>query len=142
MEYEHAISGLLRKRDEIAKRIEALRQEGARLTNDMRALERALHAFGVQGFPQPPMKYAYTFERHELRRFILGFFREHGTATTRAITEAIFAAKGLDPDDRKHRKDVQATVTRALIHMADRGMVVRSGSPRGYVWRVAGVEKL
>ncbi|MEX2520829.1 MAG: hypothetical protein WD969_16035 [Paracoccaceae bacterium] len=138
MEYEHAISGLLHKRDEIAKRIDALRVEGARLTNDMRAIERALHAFGVQGIPQPPRAYQYTFERHELRRFILAHFRQHGTATTRAITESIFAAKGLDPDDRKHRKDVQSTITRALIHMADRGLVERTGSPRGYVWRLVG----
>lgn len=137
MEYDHTISGLLRKRDEIAGRIDALRAEGARLTNDMRAIERALHAFGVQGFPQPPMKYQHTFERHELRRFILGHFRQHGSATTRAITEAICAAKGMDPDDRKARRDIQSTVTRALIHMADRGLVERTGSARAYVWRLA-----
>lgn len=137
MENEHTISGLLRKRNEIAQEIEQHRREAARLMNDVRAIERTLHAFGVVGFPQPPMKYQHTFERHELRRFILAFFRQSKSATTRAITDGIFHAKGLNWDDRRFRRELQCSVTRALINMAERGLVVRTGSPRGYVWKLA-----
>lgn len=136
MKSDHTLSGLFRKRDELVQQREQHRMEAARLSNDVKALERTLQAFGVVGSPQPPMKYQHTFERNELRRFILACFRQHETATTRVVTDAVFKAKGLYLEDRRLRSDVQSTVTRAMIHMADRGMVERSVIPRAYVWQV------
>jgi hypothetical protein len=139
MEYANTISGLQRKRDEIAQEIEGLKIQLAKLGNDRLAIERSLQAFGVGEVAEPPRFYEITFERGELRRFILRHLRAHGAATTREITSDIMATKGEDPNDKPRYSRIQQTVSRALAHLADRGGVVRSGSSRGYVWRLVAV---
>jgi len=136
MDYANTISGLQRKRGEIAQQIEALKIEIAKLSNDRLAIERSLRAFGVGEVAEPPKFYEITFERGELRRFILRHLRAHEAATTREIVLSIMEARGEDPNDKHRYSRIQEAVSRALAHLADRGGVVRSGSSRGYVWRL------
>jgi hypothetical protein len=136
MDYVNTISGLQRKRDEIAQEIEGLKIQIAKLSNDRLAIERSLQAFGVGEVVAPPRYYEITFERGELRRYILRHLKTHGAATTRDIALDIMATKGEDPNDKHRYSRMQQTVGRALAHLADKGGIVRTGSPRGYVWRL------
>lgn len=137
MDYANAISGLQRKRDEIAQEIEALKIQTAKLANDRLAIERSLQACGVGEVAEPPRFYEITFERGELRRFILRHLKAHGAATTREITSDIMATKGEDPNDKHRYSRIQQTVSRALAHLADRGATIRQGDSRAYLWDLA-----
>lgn len=135
--YTNTISGLQRKRDEISQELDRLKAAMAKLSNDRLAIDRTLQAFGVGEVAEPPRFYEITFERNELRRFILRHLRAEGSATTRDIVLSIMASKGEDPGDKHRYSRIQQAVSRALAHLADKGGVVRSGDARAYRWKLA-----
>ncbi|MGQ2905865.1 MAG: hypothetical protein ACT6RL_18875 [Neoaquamicrobium sediminum] len=79
--YEHAISGLLRKRGEMLANMADLREQIAVLSNDLEALERILETLGYEG--ELPTKATRVprvvlFYRGELRGFLRQSLKEHG----------------------------------------------------------------
>lgn len=140
--YEHAISGLLRRRDEMMEEIAVTRERLAVLSNDVEALDRVLETLGYQGDVKltPRVPRVVLFYRGELRQFLAGRLREHGPQTSRQLATALVQMEGKDGRDRRMMSDIVRRVGKALRQMQDAGAVTRTAEKvRGeYEWRLAG----
>jgi hypothetical protein len=135
--YTNTISGLQRKRDEVAREVDRLKNEIARHRSDLFAIERSLQAFGVFECSPTPKHYETLFERGEISRLVLRYLREHGSGTTRAIAVAGCQMKGYDDGDRFQLEKVQDKISRRLANYEDKGFAVRARENGRWVWRLA-----
>jgi len=137
--YANAISGLLRKRDEMMEEIATTRERLAVLSNDVEALDRTLERLGYDGDVKltPRVPRVVLFYRGELRQFLAGQLRE-GPRTSRQMAIALVQTEGKDARDRRMMNDVVRRIGKALRQMQDAGMVARTAEKvRGeYVWRM------
>lgn len=137
--YANAISGLLRKREEMMEEIAGTRERLAVLSNDVEALDRVLERLGYDGDVKltPRVPRVVLFYRGELRQFLAGQLRE-GPRTSRQMAEALVQMEGKDARDRRMMNDVVRRIGKALRQMQDAGMVARTAEKvRGeYVWRL------
>jgi len=138
MEHDHTISGLLRKRDDLMGDMQALREDLARLHNDVEAIDRVLDAFGYVGDLEartPRSNRVVIFYRNELRQWIMRELRKGEPLSSRDLAERICSAEGKDIHDKRMVCDVVKRVSKALRLLRDRGFVVgkRDGAGR-YLW--------
>lgn len=142
-EYDHTVSGLLRRRSELMEQIAHIRERMALLTNDIEAIDRVLDSLGYTG--ELPNKTTRTprvvlFVRNELARFILDTLRASDRAmTSRELAEAIVAIEGKDKYDRGMMNDITKRVGKAGRQLRDRGLVmmVSDRATRRNEWRLA-----
>lgn len=143
MDRPNTVAGLLAKRKELATLRSKLELDLKRVTCDLDHLDATILLFGDDVKPAAalPYKAPYRTPKGKLQRFVLAFLREAGApATSKAITEAWMAARGLRTDEGTFvvlRKRVGA----CLIGLRRAG-VVRNGEGRGrYVgYELAGNE--
>lgn len=116
--YQNTISGLLRKRSEMMSEAHALREQLAKVGNDIEALDRTLIALGYKGDLKsvaPRSNRIVYFHRDELRRFCLNELREaKGPISSRDIAEKIIGLEGKDCADRQLRNDMVKRVGKSL----------------------------
>lgn len=138
--YDHAISGLLRKRQEMMEEIAEARERLAILSNDVESMDRVLERLGYEGEVKLTSRVPriVLFYRGELRQFLAGQLRERGPMTSRQMAEALIAAEGKDGRDRRMMNDIVKRMGKALRQMKDAGIVTRTPQKvRGeFVWRV------
>lgn len=138
--YDHAISGLLRKRAEMLEEIRDLRERLAIVSNDMESLDRVLETLGYSG--DIPLSTRtpriVLFYRGELRTFLRKHLQEHGPSTSRQMAEALVQLEGKDARDRRMMNDIVKRMGKALRQMQDAGIVTRTEQKvRGeFVWRL------
>lgn len=139
MEYDHAISGLIRKRDEMLEEIAVTRERLAVLSNDIEALDRVLERLGYDGPVKltPRVPRVVLFYRGELRQFLLGSLRDHGPSTSRQMAERLIQMEGKDARDRRMMADVVRRIGKALRQMMEAGISVRERRNGEFVWRLA-----
>jgi len=140
--YEHAISGLLRKRGEMLANMADLREQIAVASNDLESIERILETLGYQGdLPTVSTRAPriVLFYRGELRGFLRQSLKEHGPSTSRELATRLVALEGKDDRDRRMMNDIVKRMGKALRQMQDGGVVTRSAEKiRGeYVWQLA-----
>lgn len=140
--YEHAISGLLRKRGEMLANMADLREQIAVASNDLEAIERILETLGYQGdLPTVATRAPriVLFYRGELRGFLRQSLKEHGPSTSRELATRLVALEGKDGRDRRMMNDIVKRMGKALRQMQDTGAVARSAEKvRGeYEWWLA-----
>lgn len=135
MGYELTISGLRRKRKELAQAIERRRDEIAHLRADLEAIERALIVFGVVDITIPPQPHNIMFGRSELRRIVLDELRKHGERTVREIALAVIERRGLEGRDYER---VTKGVGKVLRTLVARGIVCREEQRERAWWRLVG----
>lgn len=125
--YEHAISALLAKRDEMMVETAELRERMAVLSNDIESVDRVLERLGYDGDVKltPRVPRIVLFYRGELRQYLLRHLREHGPATTRQMAEALVQIEGKDARDRRLVSDVIRRIGKALRQMSDSNLVAR-----------------
>lgn len=101
-ERPNTVAGLVAKRAELAKLRAQLGREVHKITCDLDHLDAAIALFDPAKTPAAVARYAvkHRARKGALKRFVLGFLRDHpGFHTSRAITEAWIAARGLRADE-------------------------------------------
>lgn len=105
MDRPNTVAGLLAKRKELAALRSKLELDLKRVVCDLDHLDAAVLLFGADATPAAPgavlpYRTAYRTPKGKLQRFVLAFLREAGgPATSKDITEAWMAARGLRTDD-------------------------------------------
>ena len=138
--YQHTISGLLQKRNEMMEETAIMRERLAALSNDIEALDRVLERLGYDGDIQltPRVPRVVLFYRGELRQFLLRQLRENGAMTSRKLAESLIQIEGKDTRDRRMMGDVVRRIGKSLRQMQDAKLVagIRTKSMGEYSWRL------
>lgn len=131
--YERTVSGLLRKRAEIAGAVKAKQEEVQRLQTDLTALDRALRVFGLQrdlsDVIKRPSRRSHR-KRGEPMRLVLKAIAGAPGSTTHEIADKVLEIAGLDRDDGVVRDEMRRTVYEALKAHQAKGRV-RNGDRKG-----------
>jgi hypothetical protein len=129
--YQNTISGLLRKRAELTRAAEGIREQLAVIGNDLEALDRTLKALGHKGDLKAVVirgNRIVLFRQGELRRFCLEEMRRAGMpVTTRALSDKLLVLAGKDPRDRHLRIDMVKRVGKSLKLLRKQGLVANTG---------------
>ena len=140
--YQHTISGLLRRREEMMAEIAITRERLAVLSNDVESLDRVLETLGYEGDVKltPRVPRIVLFYRGELRQWLRSRLEEGGPQTTRQLATALVQIEGKDDRDRRMMNDIVRRMGKALRQMQDVGLVTRTAEKvRGeYEWRLTG----
>lgn len=135
---DYMITGLVKRRAEIAGELTAAHERVAKLAQDLAAIDAALavvapdmevEAIRPKMF-RPPDDWA---NRGQMSRLVLTILRQsHDALTTREIAAQMILERGLDAGDRKLLPLMIRRVGSALRHQRDRGLVVSSEGPGNY----------
>lgn len=125
--FDHTISGLLAKRQDLLSDVESLKEQIAEIRNDVRAIERTLRALGYQddlSHMTGRQKNRVLFGRGDLLKAILEELRKAGhPLKSRDIALALIEQSGEDPNDRKTVKDLVRRVTKSLSPLRKNGRI-------------------
>lgn len=142
MEYEHTISGLIRKRAEIAGQLDAAQTQVRQLIINLDSLDATIRLFApdidleeIRPKPVPPRHTAFDGEISKIIRDVL---RETGMAlTTKDIALRVMAERGLNVSDPRLTWTVQKRVGASLRNLRARGSArSEPGMGRNLVWRL------
>ena len=142
MENEHVLSGLIRKRAEIAGRLEVAHNQVRQLIIDLDAVDATIRLFApdidlaeIKPKPLPPRHSAF---KGEIMSLLLRTMREAGKPLhTRELAQLAMLARGLNAADRGLAKTVQKRVGASLRHLRGKGIVASEAGRDGVLWRVA-----
>lgn len=138
------ITGLVKRRAEIAGELRAAHEMISKLVRDLSALDAALavvapdmevEAIRPKMF-RPPDDWA---NRGQMSRLVLTILRQaRDPLTTREIAAQMILERGLDAGDRKLLPLMVRRVGSALRHQRDKGLVQSSEGPGNYqLWVIA-----
>jgi len=138
------VTGLAKRRAEIAGELTAAHERVAKLVHDLAAIDAALavvapdmevEAMRPKMF-RPPDDWA---NRGQMSRLVLSILRQsHDALTTREIAAQMILERGLDAGDRKLLPLMVRRVGSALRHQRDKGLVVSTEGPGNYqLWTIA-----
>jgi len=140
---DYMITGLVKRRAEIAGELRDAHDRVAKLAQDLAALDAALavvapdmevEAIRPRMF-RPPADWA---NRGQMSRLVLVILRQaRDPLTTSEIAAQMILERGLDAGDRKLLPLMVRRVGSALRHQRDKGRVVSSEGPGNYqLWTV------
>jgi len=141
---DYMVTGLVKRRAEIAGELRAAHERVSRLVQDLAAIDAALavvapdmevEAIRPKLF-RPPDDWA---SRGQMGRLVLSILRQaRDPLTTSEIAAQMIIERGLDAGDRKLMPLMVRRVGSALRHQREKGLVVSSDGPGNYqLWRVA-----
>ena len=128
MEHEHVIHGLRRKRAEIAGRLEVAHAEISRLAVDLAAIDATIRMFAPHAeldeiSPKRPQAPGAAMPG-EISRIVMAAFRDaSGALSTRDVTLAVMAARGMPITDARLFEAMQKRVLACLRNLRIRGVV-------------------
>ena len=139
------ITGLVRKRGELAGEIHATHDRLGQLVRDLEAVDKALavvapdmeiEAIRPKMF-RPPDDWA---NRGQMSRLVLMILRQaREPLTTREIAAQMLLERAMDTDDTKLLNLMVRRVGAALRHQRDKGRAASSDGPGNYMlWEAAG----
>jgi hypothetical protein len=136
MENEHVLSGLIRKRAEIAGELEAAQNRVRQLIIDIDNVDATICIFQpdidldeIRPKPLPPRHAAF---KGEISRAILGALRESREAlTVKDLTLRVMADRRLNTADQRLVRTVQKRVGAALRHLRTRGIIESDSARKG-----------
>ena len=138
------LSGLIRKRQEVAAELDAAQSRMRQLILDIDALDATLRLF-QPGIDLDVVKVRPTPRRHEAHRgdtsrLVASLLREAGEALShREITVRVMQARGLNLADRALCQTLRDRVGASLRGMRQRGRLVSGeGKGPGVRWGLAG----
>jgi hypothetical protein len=136
--YEHTISGLLTKRQEMMDKALHLREQMAEVSNCIDSIDFVLKSLGYAGDLKgmsPRGHRVVYFHRNELRRFCIDELRKAtGPVTARELAEKIIQAEGKDHLDRKLANDMVKRVGKALKLLREQGLATSCGKAGTMSW--------
>lgn len=141
MKNEHVLSGLVRKRAEIAGQIEHAQLALRKLVTDLDAIDAAIRIFdpnadtgAIPNRQYPPRHAAF---RGEMMRHVMGALRlAEGPVTSRDIARTVMVARGLDPEDPTMLQMIRKRVGACLWKMKQSGNAAEvpiRGEMKGWV---------
>ena len=144
-ENEHVISGLVRKREELAGQIEYAQTALRQLVIDLDKLDGVIRLFDpdadLQAIKSSAFPPRYSAFQGDMSRIVLGMLRE-ATAplTTLEITNSVMADRGLDEHDRQAFNTIRRRVQSCLRHHHKGGLVrvIATGQEPFKRWVIAG----
>ena len=129
MEHDNIVSGLLRRRQEIADKLEIVQGQVRQLVLDLDALDSTLRLFrpdveiGVVRIKPVPRRHAAV--RYESSRLVFSVLREAGgPMTTRELTRAIMEARGMNTADHAMAETMRLRLASTLRKLKNRGKLV------------------
>jgi hypothetical protein len=140
VENDHVLSGLIRKRSEIAGQLEHAQATVRQLIIDIDSLDATIRLFApdidleeIRPKPIPPRHTAF---KGEVYRVILTCLRETQMAlTTKDLTIRVMADRGLNIADPRLFRTIQKRVGASLRNMRARGRVVSApGKGSNLTW--------
>lgn len=128
MGYDLTLSGLLRKRGEMAGQVEALQAQLGQLITDLSHIDATIRVFrpdiDLADLPEKIAPAPFTGFRGEIQRFLMNELRKaNGPLSTFDLAERIMRKRGLDPDDRLHFKLIAKRTGYALAKLRNKGRV-------------------
>lgn len=140
---EHVISGLVRKRAELAGEIESTHKRLSQMIADLGNLDATILMFDPQfeidgirpkAF-RPPDDWS---KRGEMSRAVLGILRVAlEPMTARDIARQIIAERGLDVNDDRLLRLMRQRVATSLRYQRDKGVAVSKDGPGMWnVWEI------
>lgn len=144
MTNDHTVSGLLRKRSEIAGKIEHVHAELNGLIADLdyidnaiRIIDPSIDATLTKTKPYPPRMGAF---RGEMQRFVLAHLRNATEpASSLEITYAVMKGRSLDTNDVRAVQVIRKRVGACLYKLKTKGVVQEVLSEGEYkLWVMAG----
>ncbi len=142
MANENVVSGLIRKRAEIAGQIEHLQDRLRQLVIDLDNLDATIHLFDpdielgtVKPKPIPPRHQAF---RGEVTRIVLTALRNaKKPLTTRDIAQRVMAERGLDTSNERLLRLMSKRTGACLRDHRKRGLVRSEPGPGQFlVWTI------
>lgn len=140
MERPNTVAGLIAKRDELHKLRKALESEIHKLTCDIDHLDAAISLFDASQTPRAITRYVtkHRAKKGTVGKFVLDYLRTAtGPVTSRQITEAWIAKRGLNADEPTFviiRKRIGACLTKFRVQ----GVIVSAGVEGDYkAWIIA-----
>lgn len=141
-EAPNTVSGLIRKRKEIAGQIEDAQLRLRQAIIDLDNIDATIRLFRpdidleeISPSPLPPRHSAY---KGEMSRIILSALRDSGRAmTSKEVTFHVMAARGLNVHDLRLVRLIQKRVGAALKHWRVRGVLQAAKGPGSFLlWEV------
>jgi hypothetical protein len=127
MENEHVVSGLIRKRAEMAGQIEHAQTVLRQLIIDLDNLDATLRLFvpdidleDIKPKPLPPRNAAF---KGEVSRIVFAVLREKGPMTGQQLAQFVMADRGLNAADVRLVKTISKRVQSCLRHYRTMGLV-------------------
>jgi hypothetical protein len=138
--YKRAVSGLLRKRNEILADICESQERVGQSKNDLESIERCLALLGHEG-ELPTQKSKATrvnlYYRNEIRSFVRKQLSESETPlTTRELAERLIEHEGRDANDRRIRSDLIRRIGSSLYKMRNDGAARSEKNGSEVLWRL------
>lgn len=141
---EHVISGLVRKRAELAGEIESTHKRLSQMIADLGNLDATIlmfdPSFEIDGIRpkafRPPEDWS---KRGEMARAVLNILRVASEPmTARDIARQIIVERGLDPNDDRLLRLMRQRVATALRYQRDKGVAISSPGPGMWnVWEIS-----
>lgn len=134
----HVVSGLIKKRAELAGRIEHLQDVLRQAIMDLDNIDAAIFIFdpsielaAIQARPVPPRHHAF---RGELSRIVLGMLREATEpVATDKIAAKVMEGRGLDPANQRLARTIMKRTGACLRDHRVRGVVRAHRGPGPYI---------
>lgn len=126
--YDLTLSGLLRKRAEMAGEVETLQAKLGALIADLSHVDATVRVFrpdiDLADLPERIAPAPFTGFRGEIQRFLLDELRKaNQPRNTHELAEAIARKRGLDPSDRVIRNLIRKRTGYALAKLRNKGRV-------------------
>lgn len=144
-DYQLTLSGLLRKRGEMARDVTALHAQLSVLLSGLDHLDAAIRIFNPSidagDMPERPAVPASVAFRGEFQRSLLDTLRAAGEPmTTFDLARAVMAARHLNQDDRTLFKLIAVRTGHALTRLRKNGYVGSERETKGAMltWRLSG----
>lgn len=142
--YELTLTGLLRKRGEMARDVEAYREQLGVLLSGLDHLDAAIRIFNpaidLEDMPERPVPPPSPAFRGEVQRFLLHTLRTAGgPMTTHDLATAVMEARRLNTADRVLFKLVSVRTGHALAKLRKAGHVASERESKGALltWRLS-----
>jgi len=139
---EHLISGLIKKRAEVAGQHRAALKVADAIKDDLASIDRTLALCGYEDNPEniePRGKYKQLFGRSELKRLVIACLKD-GQKDDEAVLDFVIDKKQWEMD--KHgRKDLLGRVRNALQRMRNDKVIDMDYGPRGNLWTLKGPKR-
>jgi hypothetical protein len=143
MSEPHVISALVKKRAELAGRIEHLQDQLRQAVIDLDNVDHTIHLFDptielleIKSRPVPPRHQAF---KGEVTRIVLAALRNaKKPLTTAEIAQRVMAERGLDTANVRLTKTMQKRTGACLRHWQQRGLARKQPGPGQFVlWELA-----
>lgn len=142
MEGDHLMSGLMKKRAELAGELEGAQALVRKLIIELDAVDQTIRIFNpdmdleeIRPKPLPPRHAAY---KGEVARIIFGALRDaHHPMTTQELAQHVMVERDLNSADKRLLRTVAKRVNACLRHYRTRGVLQSAPGPGGRIlWKV------